>query len=307
MGSMLVVQCADTGFSMGESIELLNKYAWFEANCMGRCHPVGTLKSNVLGLFDMHGNEWEWCQDMYFQYSESKGNKVITDIEDTIKIFPNNRRVLRGGSFGNPPSDLRSTYRRIHSQPGVRYYTHCFRPARTLPLGTFTAFSSGALLHMLGPRENDAIQHYRLSGHTDTVAATAFSSDGELLASASEDGTVKLWNWKLGSLLATLEGHAGGVLHVSFSPDGKTLATSRRDKTVILWDVAKREKRMKLDGHNGSVSSALFSPDGKTLTTASDDMLVLVRDANGKVLTKLEGHKQPVIALSYSPGWQDPR
>ena len=149
--------------------------------------------------------------------------------------------------------------------------------------------------------ENNAVEQRQLIGHTHTVCMAAFSSDGELLASASEDGSVKLWNWKVGILLATLEGHTAGVLHVSFSPDGKTLATSSRDKTVILWDVAKKEKRTALDDHNGSVSSALFSPDGKTLTTASDDMLVLVRDANGKMLSKLEGHKQPVIALSYSP------
>jgi len=292
---------ADTGYSLGESAELLHKYAWFDANCMGKCHPVGSLKSNDLGLFDMHGNEWEWCHDMYVQYFETKDNKVIADTEGTTKIFTNNRRVLRGGSFGNPPSDLRSANRHIHSEPWVRFYTHSFRPARTLPLGSFTSLSPSAFWQMLVPPENNAVEHYRLNGHTGTVAMAAFSSDGETLASASEDGTVKLWNWKLGTLLTTLEGHSAGVLHVNFSPDGKTLATSSRDKTVILWDLVKGKKRATLDHHNGSVSSVLFSADGKTLTTASDDMLVLVRDASGKVRTKLEGHKQPVIALTYSP------
>jgi formylglycine-generating enzyme required for sulfatase activity len=54
---------ADTGFSFGEPDELLDKYGWFAANSRGKSHPAGALKPNDLGLFDMHGNAWEWCDD----------------------------------------------------------------------------------------------------------------------------------------------------------------------------------------------------------------------------------------------------
>jgi WD40 repeat protein len=149
--------------------------------------------------------------------------------------------------------------------------------------------------------EDSATELRRLEGHTGIVNMAAFSPDGDTLASVGEEGSVLLWNWRTGQQRKTLEGHTAGVLHVTWSPDGKTLATSSRDKTVILWDVVKGEKRATLDEHTGAVSASLFSADGKMLATASDDTLVLVRDPTGKVLRKLEGHKQPAIALAYSP------
>ncbi len=63
----------------------------------------------------------------------------------------------------------------------------------------------------------------------------AFSPDGELLASASTDGTVKLWAAASGGELATLTGHTDSVNCCAFSPDGKELATASGDKSVKLW------------------------------------------------------------------------
>ena len=60
------------GYSFGESDDLLGKYAWFDANSLGKSHPVGSLKPNDLGLFDMHGNAWEWCQDAYKAYGQRR-------------------------------------------------------------------------------------------------------------------------------------------------------------------------------------------------------------------------------------------
>jgi formylglycine-generating enzyme required for sulfatase activity len=54
---------AATAFSFGEPWSLLEKYAWYLRNSSSRTHPVGTLKPNDLGLFDFHGNIWEWCQE----------------------------------------------------------------------------------------------------------------------------------------------------------------------------------------------------------------------------------------------------
>ncbi|KAM3103583.1 toll/interleukin-1 receptor domain-containing protein [Phormidesmis sp. 146-12] len=109
----------------------------------------------------------------------------------------------------------------------------------------------------------------RLKGHSERVYSVSFSPDGKMIATGSEDKTVKLWDLQ-GRQLQTLKGHSGGVRSVSFSPDGKTLATGSNDNTVKLWDLQGRELQT-LKGHSGMVLSVSFSPDGKTLATGSDD------------------------------------
>jgi WD40 repeat protein len=89
-----------------------------------------------------------------------------------------------------------------------------------------------------------------LEGHSGPVLSVSFSPDSQLLASASVDKTIKLWDPATGELRQTLEGHSDVVESVSFSPDGQLLASASYDKTIKLWDPTTGELRQTLEGHS---------------------------------------------------------
>ena len=107
-----------------------------------------------------------------------------------------------------------------------------------------------------------------LTGRTDDYSVS-FPPDGQTLATASGDKTIRLWDVAAGREKHTLKGHTGWVWSVSYSPDGQTLASGSQDGTVRLWDVVTGQEKHTLKSHRYAVRSVLFSPDGQTLATAS--------------------------------------
>jgi WD40 repeat protein len=142
----------------------------------------------------------------------------------------------------------------------------------------------------------------RLEGHEAAVKSVSFSPDGQTIATASGDETVKLWS-RDGRELQTLQGHEATVTSVSFSPDGKTIATASWDKTVKLWSRDGRQLQT-FEGHKDTVTSVSFSPDGKTIATASWDKTVKLWSRDGRQLQTLQGHEAIVWSVSFSPDGQ---
>jgi formylglycine-generating enzyme required for sulfatase activity len=99
---------AETTFGFGEAEELLPRYGWFFSNALAKSQPVGQLRPNDLGLFDMHGNVWQWCQD---RWQAQVG--AVQDQEEKLSPHRDVYRVLRGGAW-----DLQASY----SRAAFRFY-----------------------------------------------------------------------------------------------------------------------------------------------------------------------------------------
>jgi WD40 repeat protein len=126
-----------------------------------------------------------------------------------------------------------------------------------------------------------------LDVHKLAVFSVAFSPNSEILASGSQDRTIKLWDTCKNREWFTLKGHADYVYSVAFSPDGKTLASGSGDQTIKLWEVATGKELITLKGHTGVVHSVTFSPDGKTLASGGFDKTIRIWD----LATYQERHK----------------
>ncbi|KAF6525890.1 hypothetical protein HZS61_011685 [Fusarium oxysporum f. sp. conglutinans] len=146
---------------------------------------------------------------------------------------------------------------------------------------------------------NAALQ--TLEGHTNSVTSVAFSNDGTLIASGSEDNTVKIWNALTGKRERTLERHTGSVTSVVFSSDGKLIASGSEDNTVKIWNVVTGKEEWTLEGHTEWVTSVAFSNDGTLIASGSlDETIKIWNVVTGKEERTLEGHTSSVESVAFS-------
>ncbi|KAF4230403.1 hypothetical protein CNMCM6457_005979 [Aspergillus fumigatiaffinis] len=171
------------------------------------------------------------------------------------------------------------------------------------------AFNAGilALGHASGPKveEKRSPELQTLEGHSHWVWSVAFSQDGQLLASGSEDKTIKLWDPTTGALKHTLEGHSDSVWSVAFSQDRQLLASGSDDKTIKLWDPITGALKHTLDGHSDSILSVAFSQDRRLLASGSCDRTIkLWNPITGALKHTLDGHSDSVWSLAFSQDGQ---
>jgi WD40 repeat protein len=135
--------------------------------------------------------------------------------------------------------------------------------------------------------------------HTATVHRVAFSPDSSRVVTGGLDGTVNLWNIN-GTPLKTIQAHQSPAWGVAFSADGQTIASASADKTVKVWTVDGK-LRSTLTGHAKAVWGVAFSPDGQTIASAGVDRVIKLWNLKGQELKTLKGHRAAVWEVTFCP------
>ncbi len=151
-------------------------------------------------------------------------------------------------------------------------------------------YNSGTdLLAIAGSNDDVLLLHeakdtvIQLLGHGRDVLDVDFSPDGRFIATASGDGSARLWNLK-GELLHVFPGHRGFVNAVQFAPDGNMLLTASDDFTFKSWDLRTGHLLYNFFGHEGPVLGVSFSPDGRSVLSWSTDGTARLWDLQGEPL-----------------------
>lgn len=148
-----------------------------------------------------------------------------------------------------------------------------------------------------------------LEGHSNSINAVVSSPDGKMIASGSDDTTIKLWNFETGKEIGSLGENSSnwfaGVKSIAISPNGKILASGSEDKNIKVWELITGKEIYTISGHSGAIRSVSISPDGQLLASGSDDKTVKIWQLNtGKEISTFTGNSDwfaGVKSVAFSP------
>ncbi|CAF0767892.1 unnamed protein product [Didymodactylos carnosus] len=136
-------------------------------------------------------------------------------------------------------------------------------------------------------------EKFDLKGHRDPVTRVIFHPTFSLIASASEDATIKIWDYETGDHDRTLKGHTAPVQDIAFDHTGKWLVSCSADMSVRLWDFQSYQCVKTMHGHDHNVSSVTFTPSGDHIISSSRDKTIKIWEVSTTFCIKtITGHRE---------------
>jgi WD40 repeat protein len=172
----------------------------------------------------------------------------------------------------------------------------------TSPDGHWIVLAGGHTPRVRGAGVNHSAEGFTLIGHTDFTTGCAFSSDGSTIITASDDGTLKIWDASSGIERFSLIGHTSRITAWAFSFDKQSIVSADKDGTLKVWDASSGIERFSLIGHTTKITTCAFSFDGSTIVSVSADKTLKVWDASSGVeqLSFITNHTREIRACAFS-------
>jgi WD40 repeat protein/tRNA A-37 threonylcarbamoyl transferase component Bud32 len=194
-----------------------------------------------------------------------------SDYVTSVAFSPDGRRIVSGSEDNTLKVwDAETGQEKLtlegHSDS---IWTVCFSPD-----GKRVISSGGTQVKVWDSKTGQLV--FALKGHSrflmkQLIFSVAYSPDGKLIVSGSEDNTLKIWNADTGQKILTLKGHLSSVESVAFNSDGTRVVSGSDDHTLKIWDIEYGQEILTLEGHLEPVNDVAYSPDGTRIVSGSDD------------------------------------
>ncbi len=266
--------------------------------------PQEGEKSSPVNCLDFHGHKTSWLASGHqdgtvILWNTETGQVIRSFTQQNVSVLsvcfsPDGKRLAAG--FGNREDFRKQGEAKVWDVesgkllfPSVKTQTSAFHVAFTTQ-GDKLVTSSAVVykdrwflkgeVKLWSVESGEFLEELPLD-HRNRVQAAVYNPTGTILATASSDQTIKLWDVRKKKVLHTLEGHTGGVQSLAFTPDGKRLASAGLDHTIRVWEVRKGREVLTLRGSEEFLSVD-FGPNGRYLAAAKSDGIVNLYDAGSK-------------------------
>ncbi|MGF1512093.1 MAG: protein kinase [Elainellaceae cyanobacterium] len=249
---------------------------------------------------DLHESEhWYRHQNKY------QKNKYQNEQQSGLDAVPHGASCRADESVSREVSGLLSKHQKTALKPSerrLRGLLLALGVAGLCAAGLFARRWSQPVAPLQSQTEALYAEVMTLSGHSAKVNDLALSLDQTLLASGSDDRTVKVWNLEQGRAVQSIPTQGDRIQAVTFSPDGKWLISGDGDGDISIWDVSTGEQIESLVGHRGGVNDLKVTSDGRILGSAGADSTVRLWDLDtGEPIEVLKAHDSYVNAIAFTP------